>query len=218
MPNDTDKDTSTESLTEARIHELINAALLGSSKRTEKRFAEMLEQSLAGFKDKTETKVEVQSDKVAPSAEVAALQKQIEKMQKEREAEKLSLAAQSKSVREKEAYGQLKSLLTGKVKPEAIEHVAKLIFHADKRVAVNDEGQMTYRTDDDSEIDINEGVKQYLKSKDASIFLPAPVSKAAPAKPAFGGLQLPNRSTSEEVKPSASQASDLLKKLGLSVK
>jgi hypothetical protein len=222
MPNDKEDKDISEQLTESRIHELINAALLGNSKRSEKRFAEMLEQSLTQFRDKlTEPKAEVAQAIDKPSAaspEVAALQKQLEAMQKQIKEKDLAVAAQSKSMREKEAYGQLKSMLSGKVKPEAIEHVAKLIFHADKKVVVGEDGQMTFRSDDDSEIDINEGVKQYLKSKDASIFLPAPVSKSTPAKTSFGNIQMPSSHSGEEVKPNAAQAAALLQKLGLSIK
>jgi len=214
-------------LTEARIHEIVNSALAGRDKRYDKRLAEMLETSLSPFKEqfleKSQEKSTIASNSVPSNSqsnsEVIALQKQLELMQKTLKQKEDATALQAKSIREKEAFGQLKTILNGKVRPDAVDHVAKLIFHADKKIKVGEDGSMAYQVDADNEIDVQEGVKQYLKSKDALIFLPAPVTSKT------GGLRtvsnpLPTRTSQEGnnnslVKGNFSDAASMLSKLGL---
>jgi len=174
MPSDKDTDINVEPLTETRVHELINKALAASGNRTEKRLQEILEQSLSSFKEQLSApKPEVSKESQA-SPEVIALQKKLEKMEKDIKDKELALAAQAKETREKEGFRGLKGMLSGKIRPENEEMIAEYLWKSGK-VSVDEEGKLSWADASDPDA----GLKQFLKSKEASAFLPAPVAKQA---------------------------------------
>jgi hypothetical protein len=119
------------------------------------------------------------------AGELAALKAQLK-------AQNDQAASERKSAREANAFQSLRTALAGKVRPEAVDAAAKLVFHADKRVQVADDGTITFKHGD-ADYSLAEGVAAYLKSPDAALFLPAPNGSAqrpgqrVPARPPAGG-------------------------------
>lgn len=214
-----DLEEKTVALTEARINEMLTAALTSRDKKMEKRFSDLLAPLVEKFSAEKVEKVEsTSSDKEDPKYQ--ALLKKLESMEKQVKEKQESSDKLARSVREKEGFSQFKSLLNGKVRPDAVESVAKLLFHADKKVSIDDDGKLSWN-DGDAQIDVDSGIKSYLKSKEASIFLPAPVAKQAQSKPSNNGLvsKIINEDSGKKLEykqVNASEASSLLAKFGLS--
>lgn len=116
------------------------------------------------------------------AGELAALKAQLK-------AQNDQAASERKAAREANAFQSLRTALAGKVRPEAVDAAAKLVFHADKRVQVADDGTITFKHGE-ADYSLAEGVAAYLKSPDAALFLPAPNGSAqrqgqrVPARPA----------------------------------
>jgi hypothetical protein len=91
--------------------------------------------------------------------------------------ERTARHAERRAALEEKAYGALRGALTGKVRPEAVETAARLLFKADGRVKVADDGTATFKHGDD-ELDLAGGVAAWLKTPDAALFAPPPAPKA----------------------------------------
>lgn len=107
---------------------------------------------------------------VSASDDVAQLKAQLKAMQDQSYAER-------KASRETSAFQALRTELSGKVRPEGVEHVAKLIMFADKRVHVADDGHVTFKVAD-ADYSLAEGVAAYLRTPDVAMFIPAPGTPA----------------------------------------
>lgn len=170
--------TKENPLTESRIHELLNSALNSRDKKAEKRMTDLLSRSLEDFATKFQgsPKAETPVSTSTQAPEVLALQKKLEVLEAERKREREETVKQAKNLRDKDAYAQLSAELSNKVRPEAVDMVAKLLFHADKKIDVREDG-VFYKLDEDTEVTLAEGVKQFLKSKEAQFFIPPPSPK-----------------------------------------
>lgn len=199
---------------------MVNQAITSHLKRLDfdSKISAALENAIAPLRDSFQSK---QETKQAPKGQdmdpqVVELKKQLEAMQKQTKEAQDRAAAQLKASREKDAFGQLKSMLSGKVKAEAVDSVAKILFHADKRIKVSDEGEMLW-LDGDNEIGIEDGLKSYLKSKEAAIFMPAPATSVKKSAPSVNLAKALSREVSTEKGGNAKDASALLASLGLNL-
>lgn len=184
----TDEPLPSEPLTLQQVNETVHKII---TERT-KRFGDMaskletlsaqLESQLGQFKapasDATATTAPSVSD---PSAD------RIAQLEKALRAESEKRVAKEREARNMSAYQTLKEKLAPSVRPEALDAAAKLLFKADEMVKVKDHGPewMDGR-------DLDAGLADWLSSKDAQLFLPAPTPKANPAS---HPTSLPSRST-----------------------
>lgn len=183
----TDEPLPSEPLTLQQVNETVHKII---TERT-KRFGDMaskletlsaqLESQLGQFKapasDATATTAPSVSD---PSAD------RIAQLEKALRAESEKRVAKEREARNMSAYQTLKEKLAPSVRPEALDAAAKLLFKADEMVKVKDHGPewMDGR-------DLDAGLADWLSSKDAQLFLPAPTPKAA--VPAYSSV-MPQRS------------------------
>ncbi len=156
-----------------------------------------------------------QPEQPAVNPEVAKLQKQMQKLQDELAAKDEAAKKQAKAIREKDAYSSLSNQLKGKVRPEAEEVVAKLLFHADKRVLVKEDGTSVYVMDDGTEGSLEDGIASYLASPTAALFIPAPVSTATKTSSVAIKSSGANKPMVGKGKPSIANVNEKLNKLGL---
>jgi hypothetical protein len=115
------------------------------------------------------------------SQRIAALEAELSDERKARKAE------QSKA-REDKAYLDLRAELTGKVRPEALDH-AVTVLRAHGKVKVSADGRVSFKHAD-ADYDLQEGVAEWVRSKDASLFVPPPApsaKKIIPNRPPSGG-------------------------------
>lgn len=99
--------------------------------------------------------------------------------------EREATARERQATREAQAFAELRAELGGKVRPDAVDAVAKLLFHADKNVRVGKDGSVRFHLGDE-EYSLADGVGAYLRSPAASLFLPAPgyaQKKPIPGRP-----------------------------------
>jgi len=152
----------------------LNAALSNRDKRWEKKQAELFN----SFKEEllghiNAPKKEAASEKAEDKSSYVS-KAEFDKLQRKYA---LQEEATQKAIRtsiEKEAYTELRSKLSDKVKPEAVDAVARLLYHADKKVIVDDDGELSW-IDGEDRVDLDSGLKNWMKSREASIFLSAPL-------------------------------------------
>ncbi|WP_437767173.1 hypothetical protein WME77_09095 [Sorangium sp. So ce764] len=149
-------------------------------------------------------------EKGAPSAVDPEISKQIEDLRTQLKKERETTARERRAAREEKAFAELRSELNGKVRPEAVDTVAKLLFHADRRVVVGDDGSLAFKHGD-AEYDLRGGLAEYLKSRDAAMFLPAPGYGQPPKKP---GLKVPSRAPGDKPPAAEDPMSRTLRMLG----
>ena len=67
---------------------------------------------------------------------------------------------------------------SGRLRPEAMPTVLDLLTKAQNRIAISEDGQASYRLNDDGEtVSLAEGARAFLASKEAALFMPAPTPK-----------------------------------------
>ena len=210
-------------VTQQDLSRMVNQAITSHLKRLDfdSKITSAIEQSLSSLKENT-SKKDSTSVPGSDNSEVAALKKQLEALQTQIKEKDAKAAAQLKASREKDAFSQLRTMLGGKVRPEAVDSVAKLLFHADKKIKVGDEGEMSWLNGDE-EISIEDGIKQYLKTKEASMYLPAPTAAKTLKKPGdksdmLGSLLRKDQNSALPEKGNANDAKAVLAGLGLSLK
>lgn len=160
------------SISKDELIKIINAAVSSHIKRFESKWQKHLEELKSTSTETHPSPDSAQENKVEPT--VLKLQKQLEKLQNElREKEKI-MKEKERIAREKDAYGQLLNHLKGKVVPGTEDTVAKLLFHAEKRITVHEDGQITYKDDNGTDILLEDGLQHYLSQESAKIFKPAP--------------------------------------------
>lgn len=181
-----------EYVTADQIGNIVNAAVSSHLKRSlAKEIAGALEQQLAPIKQRLAEAPPPPADDAAagkggskaPTPEMQAMQKQLADMQAAMKAAQDEAASEKKKAREEKAYSALKSELTGKVRPEALDAAADLIFHARKRIAVDDDGNVLFNVrsslgkglpEEDRQFPLADGVREFLKTQEAALFVPSP--------------------------------------------
>jgi len=158
---------------EQRISNVVNAAVSSQLKRAlPKVLGEALEAHLAPFREATAAR----QQHVAPAGDGTPEPEwkgRMETLERNLKEERSARAAEKRASLERGAYEALRTELTGKVRPEAVDAAAKLLFHADKSVKVTSDGAVSFVLGDD-EYDLKEGVAAYLKTPAAALFVAAP--------------------------------------------
>lgn len=119
-----------------------------------------------------------------PNPEVAALKQQLQEFKDQvAQASKRAADAEAKQ-RDDATFAKLKDcLVAAKVRPEMVETLAKVMFHADKRVSFDEQGNALLRVkvspakglpEEEQLMTLEDGVKSFVKTKEAEPFLPAP--------------------------------------------
>ena len=114
----------------------------------------------------------------APDPRITAYEKKLAALEAKGEKLEAERAAERKQALGDKAYASLRAELTssGKIRAEAIDTVADLIFHARKRVQVGDDGVAKYVIDG-IEYDLKAGVQEFIKSPESALFQPPPTAQ-----------------------------------------
>ncbi|WP_437489442.1 hypothetical protein WME75_10705 [Sorangium sp. So ce1014] len=167
-----------------RLLNHVNAAVGSQLKRTLPKFLEeALGPHIVSLREQLQPKPEPKAAQPSGDPEVT---RQLEELRAQLRKSEDSRARERQAAREEKAYGELRSELTGKVRPEAVDVVAKLLFHAEKRVTVDNHGHVSFKHGD-TDYDLRQGVAEYLQSTESALFRPAPspgVARKAPVVPA----------------------------------
>lgn len=131
------------------------------------------------------------------SSELETIKAELAKNRREMDRMKRDTAEKERVAVEKEAFSDVKSRLTGKVRPEALDTVMKLL-RADGRIAIEKDGSVLF-VDGDEQLDLDEGIERWLKSSEGSMFVPAPGGRQ-------GNLGGPNRRPSAKPVPRVGNA------------
>lgn len=122
------------------------------------------------------------TDKAKQNPEFVALQKRLNTLESALADKEREVAEERKRSREDKAFADLTQSLVGKVRPGSEQTVAKLL-RADGQLVIGDDGapSLKVRTslfkggaEDDHVFPLKDGIDHYLKTKDASLFLPPP--------------------------------------------
>lgn len=119
-----------------------------------------------------------------PNPELTAVKQQLQEMKDQLAKERDRAAAAEAKQRDDSTFAKLKDCLSAaKVRPEMVEVLAKVLFHADKRVEFDEQGNPLLRVrvspgkglpEEDQVLTLEEGVKTYVKTKEAEPFMPPP--------------------------------------------
>lgn len=199
-----DNSNNPDFVTKEEMTSIVNAAVTSQLKRSlSKSIAEALGPALESALKPIQEKLEKPSnepaagDKKQDDPQVTALKKQIDDMSTLLKQSQETAEAEKRKSQEQTARGALRSALTGKVRPEAVDDVVDLLFYR-KRVAYDDQGNLTFTwrsalskglPEEDHQFPLEDGVNQFLKSKQAEIYLPPPNADKGGVKP---GAKLPN--------------------------
>lgn len=188
---------------EQKIAGIVNAAVTSHLKRSlDKAIGAALETALKPIQDKIAQQHAPQNDgegegktkkKGQEDPATEALRREVEALKQQAKDSADRAAAVEKKAREDRAYAELVQSLDGKVRPEFKEVAAKMLFHADKRVEFDDDGNPLFKTSkapyagtdpEDIHLPLRAGVDDWLKSDGAKPFLPAPsTGSGAPPLP-----------------------------------
>jgi len=175
------------------VSKAVTDAVGGLKSSFEAEFAplkEMLAKAKTEPTDKPEDKQPKAKDAPAVDPRIEAFEKKIAKLEAEHKAATERAAKERARAIELSALGSLSQHLSGKVRPEAVDVVVKLM-KADGRIVYDDEGNASMRVPvslgkglgfEDQELPIDEAIPHWLKSKEAALFLPAPSEGAGGTK------------------------------------
>lgn len=181
-----------EYVTKDDLAAAISGAMTNHSARLEKKIndglAKQLEGALAPFKtllEKPPPGEPPPGGAPAPKGddpELVKVRQQLNEMQANFAKEQTAREAAETKARDQQIRGALRAELTGKVRPEAIEDLTDLLIMR-KRIAQDEEGKITFThrcsitkgaPEDDHVFPLTDGVKEFLKSRSAEVYLPAP--------------------------------------------
>jgi hypothetical protein len=166
-------DTSDKvTFSKSELANLINQAVATHTKRLHKTIRE----EFGPKEESVEVEGEESPKKKAPKKsadaneeqdKVSFLERELEKLKAERKAEKIELKT-------KEVYEGIKSQLSGRIKPESVNTVLK-ILKAEGNINIRSNGMVTFKTSDGEEISVEDGVETWLSGDEAKQFaIPVP--------------------------------------------
>lgn len=135
-----------------------------------------------------------------PSAELVAMQKRVAELERATKDANEKYARERQRSIETKALSDLKSMLGGKVRPDAVDTVADLI-KGRGHITYDDDGNALMRVvvsqkgfeDEEHTLPLAQAIPHFLKSKEASFFTPPPATGAGGAKPKLpNAARLPN--------------------------
>lgn len=156
---------------DTKLSNLVNSAVASQLKRHIKglgdQFTATLDERLAGFKP--------QAPAAAPGNAAPAVDpmQEVDKLRGELKAQKVRAA-------EKEVFADVRSYLSGKVRPEAMDTAIKLL-KADGSIKVDVRDSSAKVKHPDGDLDLHEGLSEWLKGEGA-IFAPVQAAKKPPIK------------------------------------
>lgn len=180
-----------------KLANMVNAAVSSHLKRHLSKFESSifeLKESFASNQSKAQPAADTsKGTKKKESDDESLAMREVEQLKAELKAEKAR-------VKEEQAYASLRNYFSDKVIPERVDIALKL-FKADQKVQFRRDGS-AFVKHDNAEFDLEEGAAEWLKSKEAMMFLPAPggVKKGG----AVQSKNLPFK-TPAKVSPSGSQ-------------
>lgn len=177
-----EQETDVEVSDDKKLSNLVNSAVSTHLKRALPKFLEdAITPHMAALKELVAPKP---AEPAAPAANAAqttgtdpAILKQLEDMKAQLKKEQDTRARERQQAREEKAISDVRAALVGKVRPEAVEHLIKVMVH--DRVIQTDGAMVTLKIGDDV-LDLKEGLQDYLARKEHAIFLPAPGYNQAP--------------------------------------
>lgn len=122
--------------------------------------------TLLAQKQDTEQKTEEKPEKVSNS-EMASMKKQFDAMKAERDAEVQKRKETDLRTNTREA------LLKAGVPQHMVKAAMATLITEDKFIHLNDDGQVVFKSDTGEELDLGSGLKNYFKTDDGKVFLPA---------------------------------------------
>lgn len=180
-------------VTEEQIAQIVNSAVTTHLKRG---LAKAIDEAIAPLKQKLETPPpsgDGGGKGKEADPEVVALRKQLDDLKGVVKASQEAASAAEKRAADERAYNALRSELSGKVRPEALDVATDYLFRAQGRVVIDEqtgEPRFKHRTalvagmpEEDHLFPLSDGVKQFLKGKEAQLFLPAPNTAPNPQRP-----------------------------------
>jgi len=93
---------------------------------------------------------------------------------------KAQLKAEKAKAREERAYAEARGKLSGKVRDDALE-LAMKVFKADGKLVIDEDGTTAFRHEG-VDHDLDDGIAEWLNSKEAAVFRPAPKASKVPGK------------------------------------
>ena len=192
-PEKDNKPEGGEEDADTKLANLVNSAVTSQLKRHMKNlgdsFGSMLDERLASLNlgKKEEPKPSKGEEAKDTNEKESAAMSEIEKLRGELKAEKARAA-------EKEVFADIRALLVGKVRPEALDMAIK-VLKADGLVKINARDGSVKLKSAEGDVELADGLEEWLKS-DGAIFAPVPQAKPkpritgptkAPSRPASGG-------------------------------
>jgi len=184
--NATESAASETSTGEKDLANIINAAVASQLKRHMAKIPEMMETMWAARTAPAQASAP-QEGSTATTEEKSTRQ--------ELDDLKRQLKAEKQRAKEGQALSDVRGKLAPHVLPEALDLALKVI-QADRRVVVK--GDAVRWMSDGVEVDVDEGISEWVNSKEAAYFLPAKrptaqksVNVKAPPRPAQGGVHDP---------------------------
>lgn len=167
--------TDQETAVDPKLANLVNAAVSSQLKRHMKGLGDTIGATL----DEKLSALGLKPQPAAPQGgaqagnESEAL-KEVEKLRGE-------LKAQKQRAAEKEVFADVRSILSGKVRPEAMDTAIK-VLKADGVIKIDArDGTATIKHAELGDLDLNEGLSEWLKGEGA-LFAPAPTGKKTPVR------------------------------------
>jgi len=153
-----------------KLAKLVNAAVSSQLKRQMRGLGDSLGAMLderftaMGLSGKAQGTTITAPEKDAPNAE-------IEKLRAELKAQGAEMKAQKLRAFEKEAMIEVKSILTGRIRPEMMETALKVV-RANGNIKIDSkDGSATYKSEELGEVDLTEGLMEWIQGEGA-VFAP----------------------------------------------
>ena len=149
-----------------------------------------------------------------PSPELLALQNTVRELTEKARLSDENAARLAKEAKDATTFTTLKTALTAAgFRPEGIDMLAGNLLHLEKKITVDENGNVLFKTrgvpyagaaEQDLELPLENGLKEYAKTKAAQIFLAAPTPQPPPrgapripgspggAPPPAGGSKVPS--------------------------
>lgn len=189
-----------------KLSNVVNSAVASQLKRHLSKLPELIESQLAPLREQFAPKAP-ETPKTTQGGDSEAL-KAIDDLKAQLKTERDTAAKERRIAREEKAFNELRSELNGKVRPEAVDILARLLFQADRRVVVPDDGPIAFKLGE-VEYSLQDGLAEYFRSsKEAAFFLPPPAP--GQKKP---GARAPGRMGVEQAAPAEDPMSKTLRML-----
>ena len=175
-------------------NERMRKSLAGEIEKAVKGITESIPETLKAHFEALKSEIPKPADKPQenkPNPETLALQQQLAEMKTAMQERDKALAEAEKKSRNDAARNALRSALAPHVRPEALDMTTQLLFDAQGRVSVSEDGTPLFKIrkspmagvpEEDMELPVKDGVANWLKSDDAKFFIPAPTAPATDSR------------------------------------